>query len=196
MIIRTLDIIFSFLGILLLSPILVVISLMIILESRGGVFYRQSRVGQHGINYTLLKFRSMHAGSDKKGLLTVGENDQRITRVGSFIRKYKLDELPQLWNVLWGNMSMVGPRPEVPKYVKLYTNDQKKVLQLKPGITDLASLEYFNENELLSKVENPEDFYINEVMPKKIELNMMYIENPSVANYISIIQRTIIKIFK
>ena len=136
----------------------------------------------------------MKTGSDKKGLLTVGNNDVRITKVGYTLRKYKIDELPQLFNVLFGTMSFVGPRPEVRKYVDLYTKEQKRILDVKPGITDNASLEYFNENELLAKSENPEETYVSEILPAKIELNKKYIKNPSFAADISIIFKTFSKI--
>lgn len=138
----------------------------------------------------------MAVGSDSKGLLTVGMNDARITKLGQFIRKYKMDELPQLINVLKGEMSLVGPRPEVKKYVDLYTETQRKVLSVKPGMTDLASIEYSNENELLEKQTNPEEYYIREIMPKKIELNMLYIENPNLINYFKLILKTGLKIIR
>jgi lipopolysaccharide/colanic/teichoic acid biosynthesis glycosyltransferase len=174
--IRILDVFFSITGLVLLSPILFIISVIILIESKGGIFYLQERIGKNGIPFKLFKFRSMAVGSDSKGLLTVGMNDARITKLGQFIRKYKMDELPQLINVLKGEMSLVGPRPEVKKYVDLYTETQRKVLSVKPGMTDLASIEYSNENELLEKQTNPEEYYIREIMPKKIELNMLYIE--------------------
>ncbi len=138
----------------------------------------------------------MAVGSDSKGLLTVGMNDARITKSGQFIRRYKIDELPQLINVLKGEMSLVGPRPEVKKYVDLYTETQRKVLSVKPGITDLASIEFSNENELLEKQSNPEEYYIREIMPKKIELNMLYIENPNLINYSKLILKTGLKIIR
>ncbi len=194
--IRILDVFFSILGLLLLSPILLIISLIIQLESKGGIFYLQERIGKNGIPFKLFKFRSMAVGSDSKGLLTVGMNDARITKSGQFIRRYKIDELPQLINVLKGEMSLVGPRPEVKKYVDLYTETQRKVLSVKPGITDLASIEFSNENELLEKQSNPEEYYIREIMPKKIELNMLYIENPNLINYSKLILKTGLKIIR
>ena len=194
--IRILDVFFSILGLLLLSPILLIISLIIQLESKGGIFYLQERIGKNGIPFKLFKFRSMAVGSDSKGLLTVGMNDARITKSGQFIRRYKIDELPQLINVLKGEMSLVGPRPEVKKYVDLYTETQRKVLSVKPGITDLASIEFSNENELLEKQSNPEEYYIREIMPKKIELNMLYIENPNLINYFKLILKTGLKIIR
>ena len=169
---------------------------MITIDSRGGVFYKQSRVGKGGNDFYLLKFRSMRTDADKKGLLTVGGRDSRITRMGYFIRKYKIDELPQLINVLSGDMSLVGPRPEVRKYVDMYTQEQKEVLTVKPGITDYASIEYSNENELLGKAKDPELVYINEIMPAKLKLNLQYIAEQGMANDITIIFRTFAKILK
>jgi lipopolysaccharide/colanic/teichoic acid biosynthesis glycosyltransferase len=192
--IRILDVFFSITGLVLLSPILFIISVIILIESKGGIFYLQERIGKNGIPFKLFKFRSMAAGSDSKGLLTVGMNDARITKSGQFIRKYKMDELPQLINVLKGEMSLVGPRPEVKKYVDLYTETQRKVLSVKPGMTDLASIEFSNENELLEKQSNPEEYYIQEIMPKKIDLNMMFIENPNLINYFKLILKTGLKI--
>jgi len=194
--IRILDVFFSIKGLVLLSPILFIISVIILIESKGGIFYLQERIGKNGIPFKLFKFRSMAVGSDSKGLLTVGMNDARITKLGQFIRKYKMDELPQLINVLKGEMSLVGPRPEVKKYVDLYTETQRKVLSVKPGMTDLASIEYSNENELLEKQTNPEEYYIREIMPKKIELNMLYIENPNLINYFKLILKTGLKIIR
>ena len=144
--IRFFDVVFSFIGIALLSPLFVVLYIAICLESKGGGIYSQTRVGKEGRDFKLFKFRSMRIGSDKKGLITVGGRDPRVTRTGFFIRKYKLDELPQLFNVLIGDMSIVGPRPEVRKYVDLYTDEQRKVLSVRPGITDYASIEYVDEN--------------------------------------------------
>jgi len=192
--IRFFDIFFSLLGLIILSPLLVILSIAIVVESKGGVFYMQTRVGRNGKDFKLFKFRSMAVGSDKKGLLTVGENDSRITKVGYFIRKYKLDEFAQLLNVLKGDMSIVGPRPEVRKYVELYNSEQMKVLSIRPGITDYASVEYSNENEVLAKSDNPEKTYIEEVMPHKLELNLKFIDNPSFINYVKVITITIFKI--
>jgi len=192
--IRILDVFFSITGLVLLSPILFIISVIILIESKGGIFYLQERIGKNGIPFKLFKFRSMAAGSDSKGLLTVGMNDARITKSGQFIRKYKMDELPQLVNVLKGEMSLVGPRPEVKKYVDLYTETQRKVLSVKPGMTDLASIEFSNENELLENQKNPEEYYIREIMSKKIDLNMMFIENPNLINYFKLILKTGLKI--
>ncbi|MBC7864041.1 MAG: sugar transferase [Bacteroidia bacterium] len=192
---RLFDIFFSFLGLLFLLPFLFIVAICIILDSKGGVFYRQSRTGKDGKQFFLFKFRSMATGSDKKGLLTVGGNDSRITKTGLFIRKYKLDELPQLLNVLIGDMSLVGPRPEVKKYTDLYNETQKKVLSVKPGITDYASIEYINENEILGKAVNPEETYIEEIMPAKLLLNLRYINEQGFSTDFKIILRTIGKIF-
>jgi len=192
--IRFFDFLFSLLGIVLLSPLLIIIYFLIILESKGGGFYTQQRVGLNGIDFKLYKFRSMGVGSDKKGLITIGGNDARITKIGFFIRKYKIDELPQLFNVLIGDMSLVGPRPEVRKYVELYTNEQRRVLEVKPGITDYASIEYANENEILGLALDPDKKYIQEIMPAKIELNIKYIENKRLKEYFKIIFLTFYKI--
>lgn len=189
------DIIFSFIGIILLLPVFVVISCLIILDSRGGIFYRQTRVGKNNVDFFLLKFRTMQTNADKKGLLTVGSRDSRITKIGYYLRKYKLDELPQLFNVLFGSMSLVGPRPEVRKYVDLYNAQQKQVLNAKPGITDYASIEYVNENEILAKADNPEQTYITEIMPHKLTLNLKYIEQQSFITDLKIIFKTLMKIF-
>lgn len=195
MIKRIFDLIVSFFGLLILLPFLLILAFAIVIDSPGKVFYRQIRVGKNEKTFRIFKFRSMRSGADKKGLLTVGNEDIRITRVGKFIRKYKLDEFAQLLNVLKGDMSIVGPRPEVPKYVNLYTPEQKRVLLVKPGITDYASIEYSNENALLAKSENPEKTYINEVMPAKLILNKKYIENMSLKTDIAIIWITLKKVF-
>ncbi|MCE3259551.1 MAG: wcaJ [Bacteroidetes bacterium] len=193
---RLFDIICSLLGILVLSPLLLVLFLAVAINSGFPVFYLQTRVGKNNKDFKLFKFRTMFLDSDKKGLLTVGGRDPRITPVGYFLRKYKLDELPQLFNVLTGDMSLVGPRPEVRKYVEMYSMEQKQVLQVKPGITDYASLEYINENELLSKSSNPEQTYIDEVMPAKLQLNMKYIREAGLSTDLKIILKTIRKIVK
>lgn len=191
---RLFDIIFSFLGLLFLFPLLLLISLMIVITSKGGVFYRQVRVGKNNKDFRIFKFRTMHVNADKLGLLTVGGRDPRVTKIGYYLRKYKLDELPQLINVLKGDMSFVGPRPEVRKYVDLYTEEQRKVLMVKPGITDLASIEFRNENEILSKQEKPEKYYIEVVMPEKLRLNLMYLENKTLVGDVKIIINTIAKV--
>ncbi|QKJ64817.1 sugar transferase [Flavobacterium sp. M31R6] len=192
--IRFFDITFSFFGILLLSPLFLIIYFLIVLESKGGGFYIQIRVGLNGEDFKLYKFRSMATGSDKKGLITIGGNDSRITQMGLFIRKYKIDELPQLFNVLVGDMSLVGPRPEVRKYVDLYNSDQFKVLSVRPGITDYSSIEYVDENVILGSVTNPEQVYIEQIMPNKICLNMKYIQNKNLKEYFKIIFLTFLSI--
>lgn len=192
---RAFDLLFSFIGIIILSPFLIIFSIIIIFDSGGGALFIQKRVGRNNKDFNLYKFRTMNKDADKKGLLTVGKQDMRITRFGYFLRKYKLDELPQLFNVFCGNMSFIGPRPEVRKYVDLYNAEQRKVLSVKPGITDVASIEYFNENDVLGKSANPEQTYINEVMPAKLKLNLQYIAKRSFAKDIGIILRTIARIF-
>ena len=191
---RIFDLLFSFLGLLILSPFLLVIAILIVIDSKGDIFYLQQRVGKDNKDFNIFKFRTMRPNSDKQGLLTVGAKDSRITKIGVFLRKYKIDELPQLINVLIGNMSFVGPRPEVRKYVDLYNSEQKKVLTVKPGITDYASIEYSNENELLARSENPEKTYIEEIMPAKLELNLKYIKEASLLTDIKIIFKTFAKI--
>lgn len=185
--IRFLDILFSSVGLLVLSPLFLLIYILIRLESKGGGFYSQIRVGKEGKDFKLYKFRSMRIGADKKGLITVGGRDSRITRVGYFIRKYKLDELPQLANVLIGDMSLVGPRPEVRKYVDMYNAEQRKVLSVRPGITDYASIEYVDENVILGNASDPDKAYIEQIMPDKIKYNMKYINHRSVKEYVKII---------
>lgn len=192
--IRLFDIIFSFLGLIVLLPFFILISICIKLSSSGAIFYTQQRVGKDNVDFELIKFRTMKVDADKKGLLTVGGRDPRITGIGYFLRKFKIDELPQLINVLFGNMSLVGPRPEVRKYVDLYTSEQKRVLSVRPGITDNASLEYFNENELLAKSNDPEQTYINEIMPAKLALNMKFIDDPGIGAYFETIFRTFGKV--
>lgn len=191
---RIFDIIFSVIGIILIFPFLLIIAIFIVFDSKGGVFYFQSRVGYKNKDFKLFKFRTMKTNSDKKGLLTVGSRDSRITKIGYYLRKYKIDELPQLFNVLLGNMSFIGPRPEVRKYVDLYNSEQLKVLNCKPGITDLASIRYFNENDILAKSENPEKTYIEEVMPHKLNINLEYAKNPSLIKDVVIIFKTLAKI--
>lgn len=194
--IRFFDIVFSGIGLILLSPLFLVLYILIRLESKGGGFYSQQRIGKDGVPFNLYKFRSMRKDADKKGLITVGGHDPRITKIGYFIRKYKLDELPQLFNVLKGDMSLVGPRPEVAKYTKLYTPEQRKVLSVVPGITDWASIEYVDENVILGKAEDPDKAYIEQVMPDKIKYNMKYINNRSVGEYFKIIFTTFYRIIR
>jgi len=192
--IRFFDILFSALGLIALSPVLLIIWILIVTESKGGGFYTQERIGKDGVPFRLYKFRSMRPDSDKGSLITIGGRDSRITKTGYFIRKYKLDELPQLWNVLKGDMSLVGPRPEVRKYVELYTDEQRVVLSVRPGITDYASIEYADENEILGRAEDPEKTYIEEIMPEKIRYNLKYINHRSVGEYFKIIFLTLKKI--
>jgi len=191
---RLFDIVVSLIILSCFFPFGILLSIAIALESRGGVFYRQERIGKNGVPFKLWKFRTMRKDADRFGKLTVGMRDPRITRVGLFIRKVKLDEFPQFLNVLSGEMSIVGPRPEVKEYVDLYTEDQREILNVKPGITDYASLEYFRENELLGKAENPRETYINEVMPAKIELNKKYIANLGIGTDLKIMWKTFLKI--
>ena len=188
---RFLDIVLSSIALIVLSPLFFIISIIILIESNGGVFFRQTRVGKDNHDFSLLKFRSMKQNADQQGFLTVGANDLRITRFGNFLRKYKLDEFPQLINIIKGDMSIVGPRPEVRKFVNLYQNEQLNVLSVRPGLTDYASLHYINESELLATSENPEELYINEIMPHKIELNLQYIQNQSIKEDFTIIFKTL-----
>lgn len=194
--IRFLDFIFSLLGIILLFPVFLVLYFTIRLESKGSGFYKQLRVGRGGKDFYLYKFRSMRIGADQQGLITVGGRDPRITQVGYFIRKYKLDELPQLFNVLKGDMSIVGPRPEVRKYVELYTDEQRKVLSVRPGITDYASIEYVDENTILGQADDADKAYVERILPDKIRYNMKYINHQSVKEYFKIIFLTIWSIIR
>lgn len=191
---RAFDFILSLIGLILLSPIFLIISLLIALSSKGGVFYKQTRVGKDNIDFKVYKFRSMIVNADKKGLLSIGKDgrDPRITKIGYILRKYKLDELPQLINVLNGDMSLVGPRPEVRKYVDLYDNKQKEILKVRPGITDIASITFRNENDLLSQSPNPEQYYIQEIMPKKISLSLEYVKTRTLIKDIKLIFKTIL----
>lgn len=188
--IRFFDLIFSIMGLVILSPLFIVLYLLIRIESKGGGFYSQERIGKNGKPFKLYKFRSMRIGSDKKGLITIGEKDNRITKTGFILRKYKLDELPQLWNVFIGDMSLVGPRPEVKKYTDLYTEEQKQVLHVRPGITDWASIKYVDENKILGESKTPDEVYVNLIMPNKIKLNMVYIQNQTLGEYFKIIFTT------
>jgi lipopolysaccharide/colanic/teichoic acid biosynthesis glycosyltransferase len=194
--IRFFDFIFSLIGIILIMPIFFVISMLIKIDSKGAIFYKQLRVGFKGKDFFVYKFRTMHINSDKLGLLTVGGRDPRVTKVGYVLRKYKLDELPQLLNVLIGDMSIVGPRPEVRKYTSLYTKEQQIVLDVLPGITDWASLTYKDENTLLSSSNNPELTYIDQIMPEKLKLNLIYIKKRTVFEYFKIIFYTFWAIIK
>lgn len=193
--IRLVDIIFSIAGVILLSPLFLLIAFFIKVTSSGPVLYKQTRVGLEGLEFNVFKFRSMRLNSDKLGLITVGGRDPRVTSIGYFLRKYKLDELPQLVNVLSGDMSLVGPRPEVKKYVDLYTQEQRKVLSIRPGISDWASIYYRDENVILGKSTDPEKDYIEKVMPDKLHYNLIYIHNYGVVEYFKIIFNTIWYIF-
>lgn len=193
---RLFDIIASACGLLVLSPIFIVMAIWIKLDSEGPVFYRQTRVGRGNKDFRIYKFRSMRVGSDKQGLITVGGRDPRITRSGYIIRKYKLDEFPQLINVLLGDMSLVGPRPEVRKYVDLYTPEQMHVLDIRPGITDMASVKYRNENELLAQAEDPDRYYIDVIMQDKLRINLDYVHNHTFFGDIMFIFRTFLSIIK
>ena len=187
---RLFDITASGLGLLVISPLFLILAVWIKLDSPGPVFYRQVRVGRGNKDFRLFKFRSMRVGSDKKGLITVGGHDPRVTRSGYYIRKYKLDELPQLINVFIGDMSLVGPRPEVRKYVDLYTPEQLHVLDVRPGITDMASIRYRNENELLEQAADPEQYYRDVVMQDKLRINLEYIADHSFIKDLKIIFMT------
>jgi len=189
-VIRLIDILLSFLGIIILSPLLLLIAILIKLNSKGPILYKQIRVGISNCDFKLLKFRTMKLNSDKEGLLTIGARDSRVTTVGYYLRSFKLDELPQLFNVFLGEMSLVGPRPEVRKYVDLYTIEQKRVLSIKPGITDWASIKYRNENIILEKSKDPEFDYIHKIIPDKISYNLIYIKSYSVSEYFKIIFAT------
>ena len=192
---RLFDLFFSIIGLILLFPLFIIISIWIKFDSKGPVFYKQNRVGKNFIDFKLIKFRTMKINSDKAGLLTIGK-DSRITRLGFLLRRYKLDELPQLFNVFEGKMSLVGPRPEVRKFVELYNKEQRCILSIKPGITDFASLKFRNENDILAKSDLPEQFYIKEIMPVKLNINLNYIRNNNIFIDIKIIILTLFKILK
>jgi lipopolysaccharide/colanic/teichoic acid biosynthesis glycosyltransferase len=192
---RIFDIVSSLFFLILLFPLFIIFAIWIILDSKGGVFYSQLRVGKDNRDFKMLKFRSMRPNADADGLLTIGGRDPRITSAGYFLRKTKLDELPQLINILKGDMSVVGPRPEVRKYVDLYTAEQMKVLDIRPGLTDYASLEYIDEDRLLGESPEPEKTYIDSIMPAKLALNLRYIQERSFGGDLKIIFKTISKIF-
>ena len=193
---RTFDFLASLFGLLLLSPLILCIAVWVKCDSKGPIFYRQVRVGKDGREFKLLKFRSMRMGVDRAGLLTLGDRDPRVTRSGFWLRKTKLDELPQLFNVLVGDMSLVGPRPEVPKYVALYTPEQREILSVRPGITDAASVEMRNEAELMAQQADPEAYYVNVQIPMKIKLAKEYIAQQSFLSDLKLIVRTIGVMFK
>jgi lipopolysaccharide/colanic/teichoic acid biosynthesis glycosyltransferase len=193
---RLFDIIFALVMLLLFSPLFVALACWVSIDSRGGVFFGQERIGLDGKPFKLWKFRTMKPHSEKGGQLTVGASDSRITRAGYYLRKFKVDELPQLWNVVLGDMSVVGPRPEVPRYVALYSPEQRRVLSIRPGITDYASLRYFEESDILAKSANPEETYIREIMPTKLALNLEYVHKHSFAGDLAIIVKTGWRILK
>jgi len=193
---RLADIVFSTIGLLLLLPVGGIIACLILLSSGGGVLYRQKRVGKGNKDFTMYKFRTMRRGSDKNTLITIGDRDSRITGVGYYLRKYKLDELPQLINVVLGDMSLVGPRPEVRKYVDQYSEEQLAVLSVRPGITDYASIQYSRESELLAKADDPEKEYLHNILPAKLELNLKYIREKGLITDMKIIVKTLIKIIQ
>ena len=184
---RLFDIIASGLGLIVLSPLFAVLAVWIKADSKGPVFYRQTRVGRNNKDFRLYKFRSMRPDSDKLGLITVGGHDPRVTRSGYYIRKYKLDEFPQLINVFIGDMSLVGPRPEVRKYVDMYTPEQMHVLDVRPGITSLASIRYRNENDILAAAENPDRCYTERVMPEKLAIDLEYVSKANLWTDIKLI---------
>ena len=190
---RCFDLFFSVLGVLILLPLIIVVSILIKLTSKGAVLFKQVRVTKDGKLFKIYKFRTMRENSEGNKQITVG-NDSRITSIGHILRKTKLDELPQLFNVIKGEMSLVGPRPEVSRYVELYTEEQRKILSVPAGITDYASIYFSNESELLGKAEDPEKYYIEKIMPHKIGLNMKYINNMGILTDIKIIMLTILKI--
>ncbi|MFN3445313.1 MAG: sugar transferase [Bacteroidia bacterium] len=191
---RLFDIFCSALGIVILSPLFLILWVAVKLESHGPAFFMQTRVGKNNKEFKLYKFRSMYVDAEARGQLTVGMRDPRITKVGYNLRRFKLDELPQLLNVIKGDMSLVGPRPEVRKYVNMYTPEQMKVLDVRPGITDYASIQFINENELLAQAENPEEYYIQHIMPKKLEMNLDYIKSNHSFKDVSLILKTVLKI--
>lgn len=192
---RGFDLAASGFALVLLAPVLLLIALLVAVGSPGGALFRQVRVGRNGREFRILKFRTMRPGSEAQGQITVGSRDPRITRIGHLLRRTKLDELPQLWNVLVGEMSIVGPRPEVPRYVALYTPEQREVLRVRPGLTGLASLAYIDENEVLGRATDPQRAYIEEVMPAKLVLDLRYLQEQSLALDLRIIARTALRIF-
>ncbi|WP_246234801.1 sugar transferase [Bacillus aquiflavi] len=193
---RIFDITASFIGLVILSPVLILVSVLIKIDSKGPVFFKQTRVGRHEKPFEILKFRTMIVDAEKYGKqITVGK-DKRITRVGHFLRKYKIDEFPQLFNVLVGDMSLVGPRPEVPKYTAYYNEKQRQIFEIRPGITDYASIKYRNENEILANSTDPEKVYIEEIMRDKLKINLEYVARRSLKEDIHIIFKTITKIIE
>lgn len=194
MIKRSFDFILAFFGLIIISPLLIFIAIIIKIDSKGSILFIQNRVGKNNIDFNIYKFRTMYTKSEKSGLLTIGNRDSRITKVGYFLRRYKIDEFPQLLNVLLGDMSFVGPRPELRYYVNFYKKDDLIILSIRPGITGLASLEYRNEVELLKKAENPEDYYINTIIPDKLNYNKSYIKKQSFLLDLKLVFKTIIRV--
>lgn len=192
---RLFDILLSLLGIIFLSPVFLAIFILLLLSNKGKVFFIQKRAGKNNHGFKLVKFRTMKIVSGNNSLITIGVRDPRLTKVGYFLRKYKLDELPQLINILKGEMSFVGPRPEVLKYVELYTVEQKKVLDVRPGLTDFASLKFFDENRILAKYDNPEKAYIEQILPEKLRLSLKYIEEQNFWLDMKLIWLTIRRVF-
>lgn len=195
MIKRVFDFLCALLGLIVLSPLLLLIALLIFCEDFHSPIFRQVRIGRDGRPFGMLKFRSMRVGSDKSGPSLTVSGDSRITHIGSVLRATKLDELPQLWNVLLGQMSFIGPRPEVEKYVRLYNDHQRQVLSFRPGITDIASVMFYDESEQLAQAQNPEEFYIREIMPKKIEMNLAYAKRANLFSDLGIIFATLGRMF-
>ena len=191
---RLFDLVFSVIGIILLSPILIVIAILIKLDSKGPILFIQGRVGKNNQDFNIYKFRTMRIQSDKKGLLTLGNHDSRITSIGYFLRRYKIDEFPQFINILKGDMSFVGPRPELRYYVNFYNKDDMKIFQVRPGITGLASLKYRNEVELLEAAKDPEEFFIKTIIPDKLKYNKEYISKQNFFFDLKLIGLTIIKV--
>jgi lipopolysaccharide/colanic/teichoic acid biosynthesis glycosyltransferase len=191
---RLFDLVFSFFGLVFLSPVLLLIIVLMLATSKGPIIYKQVRVGRNNKDFKIFKFRTMHVNADKLGLLSVGDRDPRITQIGYYLRKFKLDELPQLANVLRGDMSFVGPRPEVRKYVNLYNQEQMQVFKVRPGITDLASIEFRNESELLANQEDPDSYYINVIMPKKLQINLDYLKERTLIKDVGVIVKTFLAI--
>lgn len=194
--IRFFDLLISFLGILLFSPILVIVSLLIIIDSKLPVFFTQNRVGRYNRDFKVFKFRTMFVDEENNSFLTLNKSGNKVTRIGYFLRKFKIDELPQLVNVLKGDMSLVGPRPELRKFVNMYNDEQREILMIKPGMTDYASIKFFNEDKLLTASDNPEDLYIKKILPEKIILNRLYFRNYSVKEYFKIIFITLYYILR
>lgn len=194
MIKRSFDVLFSSLGFIVLAPFLVLIAIMIRCDSKGPILFIQPRVGLHNKNFNIFKFRTMYVESENKGLLTIGNRDSRVTRIGYFLRRYKIDEFPQLINIIKGDMSFVGPRPELRKYVNYYSNEDLIVLSVRPGITGLASIEFRNEVELLNSANDPEAYFINDIISEKNKLNKIYIEKRNFFLDLKLILVTVLKV--